>query len=536
MRLLGDSPQQNFISGMILQKLDERIYRKKSNGLQLVNARREAYFRQHWLIEDQPLGEKDRSGSSAVQHKTLRLAQGEGRLVEFDIALKADTSLHWHSSFTQGGGYIEVRRAMPRWRRQGSAQYIKKRYSQLTAITTGLLKQGEYRIALWIKAGDKQSGNYAFSLVLNDLSNGPANDLVDKKNQILELSIEVLDQQLPINKQKVGVYLDHSPHLQYFEQWKSLQLAQVYCDLKYLKRLELQALAPPMSLPINEGEASWLKELALYQALYGNSDLLAYTPYKRLKERLNQNTLQETMAKITGLSRGVVINASQEASNIYWSIADEALIEQIPIIKEDAKQLHSANQIAKVAGHLNNPNQNSLIPHLDLVLINHGFGVDKAEIKKIHRMKTANSPENKRVWLYNMPDFRLAAGAFLWHSKADAYVQWHARMPTANPYDPTDGREADYQFFYPQPIACMAIPDVDKALFELAMGQYELRWFLWLERRVEQGNSPGAKALKEKIERALGGNWRQAQRVNHSQLEQWREQIIELAQLLIEPD
>ena len=198
--------------------------------------------------------------------------------------------------------------------------------------------------------------------------------------------------------------------------------------------------------------------------------------------------------------------------------------------------MHSANQIAKVAGHLNNPNQKTLIKELDLILINHGFGINKAEVEEIHRMKTPNSSTSKQVWLYNMPDFRLAAGAFLWHSNADAYVQWHGRMPTANPYDPTDGREADYQFFYPQPTACMASPDVDKALFELAMGQYELRWYGWLEQQAEQMKHPKAKTLKAKIERALGDDWQQAQKISHFKLDQWREQIITLAQTLKEPD
>ena len=90
------------------------------------------------------------------------------------------------------------------------------------------------------------------------------------------------------------------------------------------------------------------------------------TRYKRLKEILDKNALQQKMAKLAKLTQGSL--------NVYWSIADEALADQIPLIQQDAQDLHSANQIAKVAGHLNNPNQKTHIKELDLILINHGFG------------------------------------------------------------------------------------------------------------------------------------------------------------------
>ena len=160
--------------------------------------------------------------------------------------------------------------------------------------------------------------------------------------------------------------------------------------------------------------------------------------------------------------------------------------------------------------------------------MNHGYGVRKGEIARIHNTFGSKERAAKKVWLYNMPKFRLAAGAFLWHSQADGYVQWHGRMPTANPYDPTDGREGDYQFFYPQPNSCEDLPDVDRGLFELAMGQYELRWYLWLE----QQTGKEAIALSQGIKTALGGSWKKAEQINTAQLEAWREQMIDLAQSL----
>lgn len=519
-QLFGDSPQQRFISGLVLQKLDEKLYQAETNGLALVNARREEYFRQHWLVEDNSSQQETHLSS---QHITL--AKGEGRLIEFDIQLETETMLNWQSSFQQQGGYVEVRKALPRWRRSGSNQHLKKAHRQLAQLQNNEALIGYHKLAVWLRSDqDLTAGEYDFTLQLEATQPQTEEQTLANNKKSLNITINVLDQILPDNEQKVGIYLDHSPHLNFFKEWQALQLAQVYCDLNYLDRLGLRALSPPMETPSEDNISAWLHEIALYKTFYGKADLLAYTPYKRLKERLSSQALQDKMAKLAELSQGDM--------NIYWSIADEALGDQMASIKSDAQSLHSANQFAKTAGHLNNKNQKSLIKELDLVLMNHGFGVDKREIARITKSSSTKNADRKRVWLYNMPNFRLAAGAFLWRSKADGYVQWHGRMPTANPYDPTDGREGDYQFFYPQPNSCAVLPDVDKGLFELAMGQYELKWYLWLE----QQRGEKAKQLTQHIQAALGNNWQQAEKTTAQQLDLWREQIIDLAQSLKHPD
>lgn len=509
--LLGDSPQQRYISGIILQKLDKKVFQAETNALNIVNTRREEYFRQHWLVEDEKII------ISNNDKKALRLAKGEGRLVEFNIKLEANVKPSWNSMFSESGGYLEVRQAIPRWHRQGNALHLKKRFTHLTELNKVEIAKGIYKISIWLQAGEQQiAGHYDLKVLFKSTNNKIIKELV--------VDIEVLDMTLPNNTQKVGIYLDHSPHLSFFKQWKPLQLAQVYCDLNYLDRLDLRALAPPLLTPTEDNMKAWDNELKLYREFYGHADLLAYTPYKRLKEVLPTAALQQKMSKLA-VSR-------PKGINVYWSIADEVLADNMKDVVEDAEQLHSANQFAKTAGHLNDKSQKALIDHLDLVLINHGFGVNTEEIADIHSMIGTNGESEKRVWLYNMPNLRLAAGAFLWHSKADGYVQWHGRMPTANPYDPTDGREADYQFFYPQPRACESLPDVDLALFELAVGQYELRWLLWLEQ--QQGEE--AENLRERIEETLEETWLQAEKTNASQLDDWFKQIIDLAQSLIHTD
>jgi hypothetical protein len=509
--LLGDSPQQRYISGIILQKLDKKVFQADTNGLNLVNTRRENYFRQHWLVEHQDIV------TSNSDKKTIRLAKGEGRLVEFNIKLDANTKPDWNSLFSEAGGYMEIRQALPRWRRQGSALHLKKRFTHLTELNRIEIEKGVYKIAIWLQAGDQQiADHYDFKLSFKTFDNEVIKEII--------IDIKVLDITLPKNTQKVGIYLDHSPHLSFFKEWKSLRLAQVYCDLNYLDRLDLRALAPPLLTPTEDNMQAWEDELKLYGKFYGSEDLLAYTSYKRLKGVLSNAALQQKMSRL--------VVSRRQGINIYWSIADEVLAGDMTGVVQDAEQLHSANQFAKTAGHLNDKSQMALIDHLDLVLINHGFGINTEDIADIHSMISTNGKSGKRVWLYNMPNFRLAAGAFLWHSKADAYVQWHGRMPTANPYDPTDGREDDYQFFYPQPKACKRFPDVDVTLFELAMGQYELRWLIWLE----QQRGEEAEALREKIKETLGQTWQQAEKIDVSQLDDWFSQIIDLAQSLKHTD
>lgn len=509
-RLLGDTPQQRFISGIILQPLDHRVYNSDYNGLSLINERRREYFKKSWLVENKII---ETEGSNKVD--SLRLAKGEGRLVEFTAEFDRNVTISSDSAFERSGGYLEFRQSLPRWRREGSEQHIKKSFNHLSVVKERKFIKGRYKLLLWLQAGLQQTeGHYKTLLSFKDSNQNVLKDV--------SIDIEVINQTLPENKQKVGIYLDHSPHLTFFKQWNDFQLAQVYCDLRYLDQLDLMALAPPFDTPTEDNLLRWNQEISLYQKFYGQQNLLAYTPYKRLRKLMDDRALKKKIKSLTA-------HKSQN-SLLYWSIADETRDKDK--VKKDADLLHSANQFAKTAGHLNDKSQTGLIDKLDLILMNHGFGVSRAVIDGIHGTLIAKGEKAKQVWLYNMPKFRLAAGAFLWRSNADGYVQWHGRMPTANPYDPTDGREGDYQLFYPQPTACTTIPDVDRGLFELSMGQFELRWYLWLD----QQRDDRALKLKEQIKSVLGSSWSEATMIEIEQLEQWRDQIIDLAQSLKQPN
>ncbi|TMO20768.1 hypothetical protein CWC28_21840, partial [Pseudoalteromonas sp. S4492] len=115
---------------------------------------------------------------------------------------------------------------------------------------------------------------------------------------------------------------------------------------------------------------------------------------------------------------------------------------------------------------------------------------------------------NRNVWLYNMPNPRLAAGFFLWKSGADGYLHWHGRMPTADPFDPTDGREGDVIYMYPWVGSCPSTMTIHQRLLTLQEAVTDLRWMLWLE--AEAAVDSKAQELVEQISRKIPGHWKVA--------------------------
>jgi hypothetical protein len=130
----------------------------------------------------------------------------------------------------------------------------------------------------------------------------------------------------------------------------------------------------------------------------------------------------------------------------------------------------------------------------------------------------------KEVWLYNTSLPRLTAGQWLFHSPANRYLQWHARMPTADPFDPTDGREGDVQMVYPSMEACPQTPTIHRDLLEMAEGVVDQRWLAWLASQRD----PMAKELAGRLARELG-SWDMARKTTTAQLQIRRESIIAFA-------
>jgi hypothetical protein len=267
------------------------------------------------------------------------------------------------------------------------------------------------------------------------------------------------------------------------------------CDLAFLHHLGLTGLAPPLSTPSPGQTGAIVTELAQLRQAGFTLPVLAYAPVKRVIEQSGAASLAAVMAETVAALR------AQRLPAPVWSIADEpgnagSAEQNLAAIRAALK---AADPDAVVAAHLNNPADRALLPLFDLVLVNTGYGVAATELAAMARAGVT-------PWLYNMPDPEAAAGFFLWRSGARGYLQWHGRATTADPYDPTDGRESDVQYLPVVARGCQAVPDVDFRLLQIARGIGDLRWMLWL--RTQAATDAGARALLDRMVRQIPEHWR----------------------------
>jgi len=333
------------------------------------------------------------------------------------------------------------------------------------------------------------------------------------------ISIQVLPVELPDVKRPIGVYLERAPHLGWFKELAGERLASLQCDLRLLRKTGLTGLAPPLATPLESGETQFLSDMTEVRAAGFRHPLLAYTPVKRLARQLVPKAVAKRLAE-----SGADL-ASRGLGMPVWAIADEPATggELERAMRELSDALHFAMPNAKIAGQLNNPEQTPLLPLFDVVLLNHGFGVDGEQLSRVRET-------GAEVWLYNLPRVRLAAGFYLWRVAASGYLQWHARMPTADPFDPTDGRETDVQWLFPATQVCAETPDVHAALFEMSEGIVDLRWLLWLE--AAQRDHPQARELLNELKASWPPVWTEAERLGERAAAASRGRIMRLAQAL----
>ncbi len=141
-------------------------------------------------------------------------------------------------------------------------------------------------------------------------------------------------------------------------------------------------------------------------------------------------------------------------------------------------QLKQTLPEAQVLAQLNHSHHDQLSSQYDAVLINQGYGLNS---QRLASLKQANT----QTYLYNLPHLRFASGLYLWRSGAEGFWQWHGRMPTAHPYDPTDGREDDVQMLMPTTAVCQP-PVLHSSLLGIRQGINDLRWLEWLMQNANQ--------------------------------------------------
>ncbi|WP_133502118.1 hypothetical protein [Marinomonas balearica] len=288
---------------------------------------------------------------------------------------------------------------------------------------------------------------------------------------------------LPQTPVPVGIYLDYAPHLSWFS--NDLAIKQARCDYRFLKRFGLSGVAPALPTPSTEPESIMAFKKAIQAPLLEGLQppLPAYTPLKRM---VNQ-PLHEQIS--------VLQNLKQSHPYTLWSLADEPGL----FIKMD-EQLNALNsQLADFLptlrryAQLNHNEHADVIENYSDVLINQGYGLNPSSFETLQKAGT-------RYYLYNLPNLRYSSGAYLWRSKARGFWQWHGRMPTAHPFDPTDGREDDVQFFLPNKQGCN-FPIIRSDLVHMRSGINDLKWLFWLSQNAN--NDIHFAILKHQLEQAI---------------------------------
>lgn len=310
-----------------------------------------------------------------------------------------------------------------------------------------------------------------------------------------EAAIEVLPLRRPGPAARIGVFLDLAPHLSAFAETRAAAWRQAACDLDTLRGLGLTAIAPPFSPPEEAALPRFAAELAAATARFPGAPPIAYTPLRDLARRHGPAAAAEAAARVGAEARRLGLPAPA------WVVADEPHgAGRGPAALALVAAMRAADPAALLAGFLNHPADRALALRLDIALVNHRFGADAADLAALRAAGVA-------PWLYNLPRLRLGGGLHLWRSGAAGLLQWHARMPTADPFDPTDGREGDVQFLWPTHEVCGA-PDLDAELLDLAEAAEDLRWLAWLE--AAAAAAPEAAALLARLRHAVPPRWQDA--------------------------
>ncbi|BBK35923.1 hypothetical protein STAQ_10010 [Allostella sp. ATCC 35155] len=321
--------------------------------------------------------------------------------------------------------------------------------------------------------------------------------------------------ELPQPDRPVGIYLEHPPHLAWLPDAPARQRRALDCDLATLRRLGLSGLAPPLPTPRDaEAQAETAAILQRAHAAGFLEPVLAYAPLKRMSDM----PPAQAAARIAEADRRTVAtglrppawSAFDEPGNSAHGVALDALVAAI----------RAASPTTRIAGHFNDPRDRPRLAAVDIAFLNRGFGIDAAAIAAVRAA-------GAQPWLYNLEQPRLAAGFYLWRSGAGGYLEWHGRMPTADPFDPTDGREGDVQLLWPTAEICPTVPDIDARLLCIAEGITDLRWALWLERRARTDTE--AEVLLRKLRAEIPARWDDARPLADATARAWRTRIVALA-------
>ncbi|WP_332117796.1 hypothetical protein [Azorhizobium caulinodans] len=306
--------------------------------------------------------------------------------------------------------------------------------------------------------------------------------------------VEVAPVTLPATATPVGYYMAAPNPDFWFPPKPATADRLMACDLKALRRFGLTGLSPDLVTPTADQRARYLEQTRLAKDAGFSPPFFDYVSVKLLADKVGVQAMGENI----GATEAALTAAGLPLP--LWSIADEPQNLQSPMM--DLKRLRDAIRVyaprAKIAGQLNDIKDKPFLPFFDTVLVNTGFGVSARDFADL-------KAQGITPWLYNMPDIEAAAGFLLWRVGAEGYIQWHARAATADPSDPTDGREPDFMFLPLTADRCQSVPTVDAMVVATGDGITDLRLLQWLDGRA--ASDPKAKALRDEIFAAIPGDW-----------------------------
>lgn len=507
--LAGEGAAATFISAAVIERAGQ------SAGRDAVEAARRAWMIENFPVapqaaEQRPLVGAGGDGGGGWAPLRAVLAPGTGARLDFRVegpASAARPEIEVEAP-QLGAAKLAVELYARQWRlvRPGAdTPMLERRDDFLRGDPTALAVGGaEARPFLaWVEAPeDAAPGIYR----------GEIRIVVGETRIVAPLELEVLAAKLPPVARPAGFYLDEAPHLTWFEATREARGRQLTCDLETLRRFGALGDAPALGVPDAQGMAGFLDDERRAQAAGVAAPWLAYTPLKRL---IGEMGLDGAAAQLREALRQ---GAAQGLPAPLWSLFDEPSNIGGEGAVATAARLRELAPGVKLAGQFNAPEDWRFLPAVDVALVNPGFGVDAATIARIRA-------QGRDAWIYNTGAPRLTAGFWLWLSGASRYLQWHARMPTADPFDPTDGREGDVQIFPPTPQSCPARQDIDIALIDMAEGLVDQRWLLWLDSRAETE----AKELAAQWRRETPRDWRKVNNKGAVRAENMRQMIVNLA-------
>ena len=501
--LAGANNIATSLTGLMIERADQHL-------LADITFQRALWFNGRW-----PLLPLKSDKNTPPNSKTYRFSPD----TPLFISLTLDKSIQLNHLDWQKTPFIIEKRLLLKQLERSLGDYQANPAGSFLAIKPTLLSanedngQASKQLHLTIKAPkDLAPGKYPLTIFNNQ----------DKRIQ-QQLNLELLGTRLPKLTKPVGIYLDYAPHLFLSYERSPMAEKQLLCDLTSLSSLSLTGVAPPFPLPKNAASIKAYKNrLEHIFALGLQPPFLDYASLKNLRFQFG---LDQTSAKLTALSKATQFRDKALA----MSVADEpsnadslgAGLKQMASLVDNSQTQPLTTQATLLkAAHLNHPSDKRWLMALDIALINQGYGVSRQSIQFIRNQGT-------KVWLYNMSNKRLAAGFFLWKHKLSGYLQWHARMPTADPYDPTDGREDDQQLLPVMSTVCAQNADLHPELIALAQGISDHKWLSWLDKK-SLVSIPAFK-LRQRLLDKIPNTWKRAEKLTSTQLQTWRNEIEELA-------